>query len=1126
MGDRLFRTTSTAARRSTGLLIAAALALIMAGVVLWVAVGQSGPQKTAALPGDVVDIGKAPEAIAGSTDPNQIQASGSARLQFADKTDASRLGSELAFEKIDPVGPGYYTLTQPRAWVYLKDGRTLYVRADTGRVKMPVKMQQPESGEFRGHVVLRMFPPANVARGAAVPAIDPDKAEPAIVGVTDSISFDTVLLEITTQDHVTIAARNMLFEGEGLLVRANQVKERIELLKTHGEFVRYNPTVATAQAPASPSKPAVAPTPTAATASAAAPGEAIPPAKTVAAAPAPAAPIGKEQLYKAVFGDGVTVTQTTRKMKADTLEVFARLINNGLPPNAFGVWEDAAPAAKPAEGAKAVAAAPAKAGPATVDGAPVPVAQAAPANEAAALFVKGDEDLTLRWAGPLVLTPIVDSAPPELANGNHFFARFSADKAGGQPVVALEDTATKAKGECAKIEYAATSRMLSLLSGPDAPDVKFTADGAFRVKVPNVRVDLGTGIAGVMGAGQLLAIRTPKPEGQAAAVGVAETIAPKLPRGKPTLLAADQLREISWTDQADFTFRTAGGRISGSLEMAKFEGTVIAHDRTSSISSDSMRVEFAPAPAPGTAPNTLRLMHAEGNVMAIAGPRTVDPDRQQPALDPYMACDKLDVAFMPSKADPNDTDPVRGVATGNVKAASRDASVRARVLETAMARDATNAIVLVDVRARGDVSMERSDGVRAAAEEVWANPVLRNARLAGERVMIGKGPSQIICRDVELDDVKGTMQVIGAGTFEHTQAGGSPQLASAGDGATSLGASDPTRVTATWKRGMLFSNTAGTIDCIGETVVIAASNLRTQTMRSEKLQLWLTPAPAGTEESPGNGPSAAAGAPPAGGGLAANTPARTEAMPVGPADPGERKLLRARAIGASVDREGAAHATIEVRRYSPAPTAGAERVLEQVLYVEGPTIEADDQTGTISVPSAGRAIVRDQRAAGNSVVLANSSGLPITASGGAKGTSRFTWAESMEFLRSTGTLTMKKDVELVHLPLGSQQVTRLVAMKMVAKFNMAGGANNPRSAELVSADASGAVYAESGTQRLMCDAFAYDALRGTAEASAQAGNKVTLFDEKKPPLVAKRLSWDLVKERVEIMEPAPITAPR
>jgi hypothetical protein len=336
---------------------------------------------------------------------------------------------------------------------------------------------------------------------------------------------------------------------------------------------------------------------------------------------------------------------------------------------------------------------------------------------------------------------------------------------------------------------------------------------------------------------------------------------------------------------------------------------------------------------------------------------------------------------------------------------------------------------------------------------------------------------------------------------------------------------------------MLFNNTAGTIECVGETVVTAASSLRTQTMRSDKLNRWMTPAPV-SESSPGNGgagvPTASApttNVSGAAGALAANTPAKAESTPpvteTSPAPGEQRKLLRAEAIGASEEREGAPHATVEVRRYSPPPSTGAERVLDQVLYVEGPRIIADDVKGTITVPAAGRAIVRDQRAAGNAVVLATSSGLSQATTGGARGTSRFTWAESMEFTRAAGTLTMKKDVELVHLPLGSQQVTRVVAMKMDARFNMQGGPNAPRSAELVGADASGAVYAESGQQRLLCDTFAYDALKGSAEASAQANNKVTLYDDKKgSQLVAKKLFWDLVKDRVEIMEPAPITAPR
>ena len=71
------------------------------------------------------------------------------------------------------------------------------------------------------------------------------------------------------------------------------------------------------------------------------------------------------------------------------------------------------------------------------------------------------------------------------------------------------------------------------------------------------------------------------------------------------------------------------------------------------------------------------------------------------------------------------------------------------------------------------------------------------------------------------------------------------------------------------------------------------------------------------------------------------------------------------------------------------------------------------------------------------------------------------------------------------------------------------------------------MYAESGPSKVLADRFDYDAQTGIAEARAENGNRVTLYDDRKPtPLIAKRLMWDLARDRVEIAEPAPIAAPR
>src|ERR1051326_4444999 len=104
-------TSASSSRRMTGLLIAAAFALIGAGVVLFVAMSHRSAGPSTPLPGNVVDIGKPPPPAPGTGGPGdhpQLQESGAARLQFVDKNDPERLSSELADEKLDPVGPGSY----------------------------------------------------------------------------------------------------------------------------------------------------------------------------------------------------------------------------------------------------------------------------------------------------------------------------------------------------------------------------------------------------------------------------------------------------------------------------------------------------------------------------------------------------------------------------------------------------------------------------------------------------------------------------------------------------------------------------------------------------------------------------------------------------------------------------------------------------------------------------------------------------------------------------------------------------------------------------------------------------------------------------------------------------------
>lgn len=1150
--------------RTTGLLVAVALGLIGAGVALFVAVGHRGGSKSGPLPGDVVDIGKAPT----TEGVRDIGASADGRIQIEDKKQPGRLAAELAYSKLDPVGQGNYRVEQPRAWMYMRDGRVVHVRADGGQIKRSGASSGAlggqadiESGRFFGNVLIRMFAPRTAGTGLNVP-IDPDHDEPSMLLATDSVDFDAILLRASTTDSFAVSSKNLLMEGDGLLVGVNQVRSRIELLQTNGKYVRYNPKVkvdrqknapetqvasttadTTKPSPAAKTDGAAAPTPPASAATGESRGSvaastppttppttSTPPTSTPPAAVASAAP--KIDLYQTTIVGEVTVTQAGRVLTSDTLDVFTRLIENQLPENAFGVWpKNDNTATEQPQHSTTVAHAP-EPGANTQTKPPSDTVASAPAPDAAApaaatspapqltkrpnLFVTaGDEDVVMRWSGPLVLRPI-ENAGPELQNGNHFAARFSSDRAGGHEAVRVTDSQTHADITCAQVEYAASTRTLALLASsthdadgktdahPGSMVVAMVPDSG-RIISQGVRVDLGTGLGQAVGAGSLVSLRENKE--------TARFVGPPTP---PELSVdpAALLRQITWSDQMDFQFRLKDGRLSGALDWAQFNGNVIAKDKLSTIAGDYLKAEFMRA---GTQESALKRVRVVGNATAVAGPRTVEVGREGPVRDPMVAAKEIVVQFEPSKIDTNESDPVRAIASGGVRGANREATLSTRTMEAIMTRDRAQGVVVTDVICDGQTVFERADGVSARADRVRASPLLRTVDLTGQPVALSRDGSTILGSQMSLDDATGTLMTFGEGSMEHMQK------------STSNSPDDETRVRATWTKSMLFNNTRGTVECAGDTVVAATSALRQQTLRAERLNLWLTPsgetsAAASNTPAPNNTPTTGTAAPASGNGPIA----------------GDRRLLKAEAIGAAVERDGAANASVEMRRYArpiqtiasaddaSRPITVGDRVLEQVVYMEGARILADDVTGAVEIPGAGRAIVRDQKQAAASEQPKQPEGTATaTPSTGSRGTSRFTWTGSMKLDRTTGLLRMLRDTELVHLPLGTTQVTRIVASELDATLNLKGDGLDARSAELQRAEAVGAVFAESGTQKLLCDRLIYEAVAGTAQAMSTNGNRVTLYDERKPtPMVAKALKWDLTRDRVEITEPAPITAPR
>ncbi|MBX3401980.1 MAG: hypothetical protein KF699_01080 [Phycisphaeraceae bacterium] len=1093
--------------RTTGLIVAGAVALVLAGGVLLVALKHRPPMPAQTTTGDVTDINAA-------TVPD---APADGRWQFTRKDDPNKLQAEVLYRRMNPVGPGAYELVEPRAWIYLDDGRALFVRADGGRLKGQAATQQIESGVFQGDVVILIFPPRTMTDVQRPRDVLTDT--PVLVARTDAVRFDTLLLEFATDDAFEIETPAIRFEGTGLVVRGNQVLERIEYLNVSRDgLIRYHVEQSpeerrrdegweTAAADPDPSRPTaeraprsgrnVAPERDADVASAPS-ADQVPPDEAgdpVRPAPVLATRIAKEDQYRAVFSGEVRVTQKRRLLTADALLVWLRTLDNKLPGGAFGEAGSRAASGGPlrrSTGAEGGGQRTAWAG----VGEQLPIAAVIPALAVSArdwpprLFAPGPADVELTWAGALTARPVVGETPRELARGNHLALRFTSAPAGGAERVSLLDAEIDARGGCAELEYLATRRILTMSGGRATegtmpPRVWLAAPQSGCLVGPSLRMDLATGEAMMPGAGELATIAE---KSRIVAMAPGDD-------GLPAFLSregregSDWLsRRVFWQDGADFQFRVVDGEIRDALEWADFLGRVVAMDERSSLGGDSIRVDFVEHES---SPMLLSRLRVEGDVEALAEgwsrPPGVDLALVGPDLgEGVLHAASLDVRFEPSAARPGEADPVYLLARGDAAAGRRDSAIFAPVLEAHLGRDDRGDVVVTDFEARatapgGDddapVRFRRTDGVRAAAERIRGHAQRQTAALTGPRVEVARGESVITSTSVDLDGVKGTMAVLEPGRFDHVQP--------APDGGV-------TRIAATWTRSMLFDDAARTLDCAGDVVVTRDEPLASDVVRGQRVRIDFAAPDAGATAS-----AESSGAP----GVS------VEGLTV----------MRATVYGALDDIEGGALAKIESRRYAAASdgTHNAGRVLQTVSYIESSQLVADDEHGTFSSPTAGRAIVFDQREPDAATTSDDAMSSP-------RGTSSFRWARSMIFSRDTGLLELEREVEVVHKPLGDGPVARMTGDRLTATLDLSGGGSR-----LVSARALGAVYAESGPQRLVAEDVHYDARGGVLLAEAAPGGTVTLFDDRRAtPFTARKLRWDLARDAVEVLEPATIIAPR
>ncbi len=723
-------------------------------------------------------------------------------IQVVDENDPSRVRAEISAARSQPVEGQTFliALEKPVIWAFLKGGRIVYARGDTGTAYVPDQVKgmpsRPRDGMLQGNVIVKIF---DGSKSRARP--DPDHAETLAELHTNELKYDSELGQTDAPGPFKFTSPKADYDGSGLTVLFNDVQQRLEQLRVaKTDRVEYRPWVQTSLPQP---KPAAPPLKTAA----AAPANPSP-APTTSTLPPIAAKPPVTTLYKLLCQQDVVVENGTRRITSDRLDGWARLIDNDLRPGAI---RSSNAATSTTQSPTTPTTAPARTAPAPAASTPPPAA-VAPATDPDTFFGSGDshEPVILHWAGPLDIRPIA-ADPVELAS-NDVFLRFTGQSDTATQFVDSHDS-TKAIGRA--LEYAATQRTV-VLSASDPLAAHLSRAESGEADVQRIEMNLITGVAHIPGAGRMT------DRGHNPAPIPDPNTAPQSPTD----------RTLTWTDSANFRFELDPKKeVSRRLAEVQAQGHVRMSDGAGSLSGSTMIAKFIPVDE-----NTSRI-----NRLSVVG-NAHGEDGRSGTLD----SDTLDVDFVPMPGRPGQSDPSTVTAQGEVRGTRTGSTLDAQWLRATLARTDTDSsgepsLGVTNIDAR-DIVFVDDKGIRAVAPHLAADPIAQIVHLTGDAmtVRVEKDHSAIEGRDMTFMEVERRLNVEGAGRLTHTAA------ATETDGASD--------VIATWERQMSFDDIMGTAACSGDATAIMTKSALTgplaqrDTMHADHVDLWLTPAQPGTKE--------------------------------------------------------------------------------------------------------------------------------------------------------------------------------------------------------------------------------------------------------------------------------------
>ncbi len=802
-------------------------------------------------------------------------------VQVAD--ESGRLAQQYSASKLEPLQGAQLAMTEPRAMMYLKDGRVLVLSARNGVAYVPRRAL--ESGTLENDVVVRLFRPVEGR------PIDLVNDVPAVTVHAEQAQFDGVLGEVRCAKAVRVATEAGSFAGEGLslLLDANgdgleslivdratepiRVDRALRALKN----TREKPTTAeegTAEivgvTASAPSSPANAATTAAANAATTAATNAAATAATNATTQSPSTPTprapskpprAKEapRFYRLTMQGGVEVVRikdgVSSVITGDELIAVFSLESGGLDSIAFvpshGDPLHSAPMTHASFGSRhALSAALAL----------TPLAFALPqdaiADASDATQDSTDDSVTVTFGGKLIM---VLATQPEDQLASEDDIRFDVL---GKRVEVL-DARSRSRITCSHLRYHVADERIEAEGREGVPltvtnprmaieamrfDASLTSgegrlDGAGRMAfaralsqrisllecVPSRIADMTRMLVSADPAASAL---VQAPEAKSSAPAPPHALTPDDVRFDPST----QELEITWKEGVDLRFSGEGD--AAKLSLARFTGGVNVFGRQFELDSRTLEVMFSPSDS-----EQIDAIIADGGmkVRRLGGEGALTAQR----LELFLGLN--------SKGE---TIPRRLVAVNGVEArderqtiwteslivgfrerpASADASEKPASEKPSASGGATSGVdqlfggtsgsgeIDIDVvEAKGGVQVLLKEGARVFADELIGDAAKRKLRLTGENVAIVR--SNVVAdnlRDLRFDDATRSARSDGPGRFRAFK---SPLAHAQGPAQGKVERPNPTDATsmeASWSEALEYSEVAenrGTLDIRGDVKV-------------------------------------------------------------------------------------------------------------------------------------------------------------------------------------------------------------------------------------------------------------------------------------------------------------------